>query len=179
MSLIRMKSTKATPFGYYLNSWKAGSHHPKLSECTSSKRHKNRKNGRVTSYSEVIYYLLETYAMDDVMVEMNAETLRFIQPSIVTPTEHAKALGDKALSGELVYEYVLKWIYGTNLADIRTGVRGITPAFTTLRFIQHHLQTFSTDCSGQWACILPARRAVSWNLEHLKRRAKVDSSSPC
>lgn len=58
----------------------------------SSKSRKYCKEGTLTSYKEVICYLLETYDTDYVIANMDGQVLQFTQPSNVTPTEYAEAL---------------------------------------------------------------------------------------
>lgn len=44
-----------------------------------SKLHKHQRVGTVTSYSEAVNYLLDTYATDDVVSETDAKIMRFTQ----------------------------------------------------------------------------------------------------
>lgn len=47
----------------------------------STKARKHCKNGKLTSYSELVNYLLETYATEDAIVEMGTRIVRLRQPS--------------------------------------------------------------------------------------------------
>lgn len=90
-----------------------------------SKSHRRHKEGTLTTYCEVVNYLLETYATDDVIAETDAEILRFTQPPTKSPTEYAEALWNKALRCDRVYdEYVLKGIFIEGLHEsIRHSMR--------------------------------------------------------
>lgn len=58
----------------------------------SSNSRKYQKEGNLTIYSELINYLLESYATDYVITEMDFKILQFTQLSGMTPTEYAEAL---------------------------------------------------------------------------------------
>lgn len=57
----------------------------------------------MTGYCEVVNLLLETFATDDVITEMNDKILHFTQSSKMTPTVCVEALCNKALPCDLVY----------------------------------------------------------------------------
>lgn len=56
-----------------------------------------------TTHCEVLNYLLEPYASDDVIADTEAEIMRFSQPLNETQTEHAELLWAEALRGDRVY----------------------------------------------------------------------------
>lgn len=63
----------------------------------------------MTSYFEVVKYLLGTYATDDVIAKIGAKILHFTQLSNMTPTEYVEMLSNKALRCDRVYdEYFFK-----------------------------------------------------------------------
>lgn len=65
----------------------------------------------LTSHSELITQLLQTYITDDVITETPAKILQLTQPPNVTSTVYRKALWNKALSWDQFYdEYFLKGI---------------------------------------------------------------------
>lgn len=73
-----------------------------------SKSHKRQKEDMVASYCKAIDYLLETYAINDVIAETDADMMHFKQPSNKLLTEYSEALWNNALRSDRVYdEYVL------------------------------------------------------------------------
>lgn len=76
------------------------------------KLHKDEMYCLVASYCEGVNYLLDTYAPDDIIAEAETDMTRFTQPSNKLLTEYAKALWNKELRCDTVYdEYVLNRIF--------------------------------------------------------------------
>lgn len=69
-----------------------------------SKSHKLQKEGTVTFYGEAVTYFLETYAKDDDIAQTDASMMHFAQASKKWPTESAKALWNKELRCNKVYD---------------------------------------------------------------------------
>lgn len=69
----------------------------------SSKSHKHSKELRLTSYSEVISYILETYVTDEIIAEMSDEFLRLKQLSNMMAMDYAEALWNTALPCDVFY----------------------------------------------------------------------------
>lgn len=85
----------------------------------SSKLHKPCKEGTLTTYNEVLNYLLKTHGTDENIAEMDAKILQFTQPSKLMPTEYADALCSKELGSDLYRdEYVLKEVLIEGLHDL-------------------------------------------------------------
>lgn len=80
--------------------------------------HKRQKEGTTTPYCKAVNHLLETHALDDVIVEINTEIMRSFQLVNKTPIDYAKLLCAKSFCGNRVHsEYVIK----TNLSkDFKT-----------------------------------------------------------
>lgn len=70
----------------------------------SSKLHRRRKDGTLTSYCEMVIFVLEIYAPDYVIIEWGVEILSFTQLSNMTQSEYAGALRNKALCCNRVYD---------------------------------------------------------------------------
>lgn len=71
-----------------------------------------RKEGKLASDCEVVNFLLETYATDDIIEEMDAVILYFEQPSHTPPTEYLEALWNKAQRCDRTHdEYVFMGIF--------------------------------------------------------------------
>lgn len=80
------------------------------------KVHRHQKQNTVASYCEVVKYLLETYATDDITAETDDDMIQRTQPSNSSPEEYAEALWNKALKCHREYdEYVLKRIFMESL----------------------------------------------------------------
>lgn len=61
------------------------------------------KKGQLTLYSDVVDYLLLTYASDDIIAEREAELQKFRQRPRLSEKEHTTALKLKAMSCGAVY----------------------------------------------------------------------------
>lgn len=55
-----------------------------------SKLHKRQEEGKVTSYFEAVNHLLEMYAVDEVIAEADADTIRLSQTFSKVRTEYAE-----------------------------------------------------------------------------------------
>lgn len=74
--------------------------------------HRRQKEGTVTTYFEAANYLLDTFAIDDVITEIDADMMCFTQLSKKRPTGHTEALWDKALRCNSVQDaYKLKGVF--------------------------------------------------------------------
>lgn len=74
--------------------------------------HKRGKKRTLTSYHEIMNYLLGTYATDEVIAEMDTEVLLITQPSDTSLMEYEGARWKNLLSSDFVYdEYVVKRIF--------------------------------------------------------------------
>lgn len=70
----------------------------------------------ISSYCEVLNYLLATYATDKFIAEANMDIINFKQCADKNADEHAQALWTKGLRCRLVYdEYGLKGIFTEGL----------------------------------------------------------------
>lgn len=97
-----------------------------LNYCIASlsKLNRRRKEGTLTSYCEVVTYLLESSATDDFFIaEPDAKILRYTQPWNMMPTEYGRALWNKALRCDRDHdEYICKGIFLEGLhGSIRHG----------------------------------------------------------
>lgn len=70
-----------------------------------------RQEGKLTSYSEVVNYLLATYASDKIIADASMNTMNFKQPAKQSALEYVQELWMKAVRCEPVYNgYCLKEI---------------------------------------------------------------------
>lgn len=69
------------------------------------------KKRLLRTYPEVVKYLLQIYATDDVIAKTNIALTRFTQFSTMLPTQYARALAPKLRYKEGYVEYVLKMIF--------------------------------------------------------------------
>lgn len=79
----------------------------------------------MSTYCEVVQYLIRTYASDDIIAQAEAELVNFRQPSNMNEETYAAALWEKALRCRPVYsEAKLKGLYIEGVHDaIRLNVR--------------------------------------------------------
>lgn len=99
-----------------------------------SKSCRRQKEGNLTSYCEVVNNLLETYATDDVIVETEAEIMRYQQPWNKTPIEYAELLCSKALGCDRIYDkYVIKGVVSEFLHE---SIRHSMPHTADRRIMQ-------------------------------------------
>lgn len=90
--------TSILGFPLSLDSW------PALNACNAlgSKSH-NCQKITVKSYCKTLNLLLETYAIDDVIVMMDADMMHFIQPSNKLPSKHGEASWNNVLPCDRVF----------------------------------------------------------------------------
>lgn len=90
-----------------------------------SKAHRSQKEGPIPSYCEAINYFLETYAVDDVIVQTDTNIMSFTQLSNKSPTEYTEAFWNNAHQWNSVSdEYVLKEISIEGLSEsVRRSTR--------------------------------------------------------
>lgn len=70
------------------------------------------KEEALTIYSRVVNFLLETYATEDFISEVDVDILCLTQRPSMTVTKHRKSLCNNALSSDRIYnKYVFKWIF--------------------------------------------------------------------
>lgn len=82
-----------------------------ISRMLSSKSGKHHNEWKLTSYGEVVRYILEMYATDNVIAEMHGEVLPFTEQSNMTPTK-IEGLRNKAVCCDIVFDwYVVQGIF--------------------------------------------------------------------
>ena len=93
--------------------------------ATKKKRRKSSSADRLTSYSEVVHFLLKTYATDEVLAEAYADVQNYAQPSGMSEIDYSRRLYDKALRcGNVFSDQVLKGIFVEGIGEsIRAHVR--------------------------------------------------------
>lgn len=108
-----------------------------------SKLGNHHKKGTLESCNEVIKYLRGTYSKDDIITEMDAETLWFTRPLQMRRTVYVDILWNKLLRCDLFYDkqswtgYLLKdYMATSNVACVCTGVLGRTILLTIWRIMQ-------------------------------------------
>lgn len=82
-----------------------------------SKWNRRKKEEKLPSYCEVVCYLLETYAAEDIIAELDIEILCFSQLSNMTSTDAEAILNKKICCDRGSYEYVLKGIFIESYMD--------------------------------------------------------------
>lgn len=93
------------------------------SSWTSNKS--SRDTSKLTTYCEVVQYLLRTYSTDDIIAEVEASLMRFTQGDRMNETDYAQALWTKALRCGTVYsEEHLKGLFIEGLHEpVRKNVQ--------------------------------------------------------
>lgn len=105
------------------------------------------KKGKLTSYSEAINYLLQTYASDDVVAEAEADLRHFVQNRSMSPQEYATALTLKVLRCGPVYTEAR--IIGIYIEGLRESIHSTVRTYRSehpaadLNTLAHHVASVS------------------------------------
>lgn len=109
-----------------------------------SKWHKRQKEETVTSYCEAQNYLLETYASYVIIAELDAEMIRFTQPSSKPPRKFDEDFSNRALRCNRVFdEYVHK---GKFIVELPKSIRHSMRSYwgSKKNVTVHHLARHAT-----------------------------------